>query len=130
MKRKPEITKRGTSKNGFIIAYGGHVGVSKRLKALHDIHGLSWPAISRLEDFKGIPPSTLNDIAKSGIVPKKWRHRFPGVGAVDNRPRRAIHLENMESAANTINNMIESSQKIEELIFRLQQKLRERNQRK
>ena len=93
--------KRPLKCNQF-TTYKGHAGVAQRLKCLHDIQGLSWPKIAALEEFQGIPHSTLANIAKTGIVPKKWRHRFAGVGAVDNRQRISIHKENMESAAATI----------------------------
>lgn len=60
------------------------------------------PHTATLQDFQGIPHSTLANIPKTGVVPNKCRLRFPGVGAIDDRPRITIRKENMESSATTI----------------------------
>ncbi|MHC4749236.1 MAG: hypothetical protein ACYTFW_05115 [Planctomycetota bacterium] len=111
-----------------VHTYAGHAGASKRLKCLHDTYSLSWPAIAALDEYAGIPPSTLRDIAKKGIVPVKWRHRFPGVGAIDDRPRRAVNLDNMQSTANTIEPRINTNQ-LRDLIQILREKLKRRESR-
>lgn len=107
------------------IAYEGHKGVQERLRSLYDVYELSWPVIAALDEFAGIPFSTLRDIYKTGIVPKKWRHRFPGVGAVDDRPRISIHKENMHSAAQTIFKNLHP-QKVAELTQILESKIQEK----
>jgi hypothetical protein len=48
--------------------------VQERLNCLHEIGGLSWRRIAALEEYEGIPPGTLNAIAK-GREPKKLEHR-------------------------------------------------------
>jgi len=112
------------------ISYTGHKDATERLRLLHEYYELSWPQIARLEEYQGIPPSSLAKMAKSEIIMKKWRHRFPGVGAVDNRPRVAVHMHNTDSGARTINRHIKDTGALENLIIKLQNKLAERKEKK
>ena len=105
-------------------AFTGHKGVQERLNALHDCYGLSWPQIATLVEFQTIPISTLARIAKTGIVPKKHRHKFPGVGAVDDRNRVTINADDINSAAASIVRHIKPRSKVEALVVLIQAKLR------
>ena len=126
-----KITKSCNIANGEIVsvAFSDHGEVADLLNHLHDYYDLSWPKIAELPTInpperRKIPIATLARIARTRVVPKKWRHRFRGIGPVDNRPRRAIHTENMKSAAETIWNQVDH-EIIPELIDRLNKKLEE-----
>jgi len=58
-----------------------------------------------------------------------WCRRFPGVGAIDDRPRITIHKENMQAAAETIINHVKPTSRLEELITLLQAKLEDKQHR-
>ena len=50
--------------------------IVERLKVLHSTSGLSWRSIANLDEYRGIPPGTLNRIAKHGYIPYKWHYQF------------------------------------------------------
>lgn len=100
------------------LNFADHKAVKDLLIQLHDYYDLSWPQIAALPSINPpgeneIPFSTLAKIARIGIVPEKWRSRFPGVGAIDNRPRISIHKINMRSASQTIINNLTPENKFE-----------------
>lgn len=107
-------------------AFKGHEGVQERLSTLHDCYDLSWPQIATLIEYQTIPISTLARIAKTGIVPKKHRHKFPSVGAVDDRNRVTINADDINSAAASIVRHIKPRSKVEALVLLIQAKLREK----
>jgi len=112
--------------------FKGHSEVAFLLKQLHRYYDLSWPKIANLPainppGLEKIPIATLVKISNTGVVPQKWRDHFLGVRAVDNRPRIAIHKEDMESAAETIVKHIKPESKIDELIAWIEVKRNEKN---
>lgn len=46
--------------------------VSKAIKRLHDIQGLSYRKIALMPKYFPIPSGTIQSIATTGHVPKKW----------------------------------------------------------
>ena len=108
-------------------SFQGHEGVQQRLRVLREYYELSWPVIAALSEFQGIPPATLQRIKQTGVVPKKHRDKFEGVGAVDNRNRGAVNFDNMQSTANTLNKNIDTG-KLTLLINHLSDRLRIRKE--
>ena len=93
--------------------YMTRAGIRKRLSALHNTWGLSWPKIAARAEFTPIPPSTLNSIYHGGPIPKKWHRklRYPP----PRPPRISIRLDNPESAARSIQKHMEP-ENIRELV--------------
>lgn len=100
------------------LKFESHKEVSELLNQLHDYYDLSWPKIAKLPAINPpgadqIPFSTLANIAKTGIVPAKWRDHFSGVGAVDSRDRITIRKDNMKSSARTITKHLSLEKRLE-----------------
>lgn len=100
------------------LHFSSHEDAAWFLNHLHDYHDLSWPKIAQLPSInppgeEPIPISTLANIAETGIVPKKWRPRFPGVKAIDKRQRISISKNEMQKAKLTIINNLEPKKALE-----------------
>ena len=80
--------------------FATYEGIRKRLRALHDSDGLSWPKIAARTEYFPIPAGTLYDIYCGKPIPRKWHEqlRYPP----PRPPRIAIRLDNPESAARSI----------------------------